>query len=144
MTNEEQFWARIGVPEGDDTAVLDACWPWTGALNRDGYGMVNWRGRIMLAHRVAYELIHGPLGDSEARHMCRTRACCNPFHLLPGDHRTNLADSGLVKLSDEQIAAIRRRRSAGEKSAAIAADYGVHPGHVRRLAPLTPRAGATA
>jgi hypothetical protein len=42
--------------------------------------------------------------------------------------------NGKTKLTVEQVAEIRRRRSEGETCAAIAADFGIHHAHVSRIA----------
>jgi hypothetical protein len=60
------------------------CWIWTGPLNRPGgYGRVAvGGGRMGLAHRVAYELLVGPIPEGkQLDHLCRNRACWNPEHL---------------------------------------------------------------
>lgn len=54
------------------------CWPWRGAIQSKGYGMVGHR----LVHRVVYELVHGPIpAGLTIDHLCRNRACANPSHL---------------------------------------------------------------
>lgn len=75
----------------------DGCWIWPGALNRAGYGSVttrfdNERGYLTrIAHRVAYEIIVGPVpAGAELDHLCRQRACVNPKHLEPVSHRENV------------------------------------------------------
>src|SRR6266404_341365 len=40
----------------------DECWPWTGPKRNDkGYGQAFVRGRREVAHRLAYELVNGPV-----------------------------------------------------------------------------------
>ena len=75
-----KFWSRIKIGE------LDECWPWQGAKHAHGYGQLIINGRRLFAHRVAYELVFGPIPDRfEIDHVkdwgCQNRACCNPFHL---------------------------------------------------------------
>lgn len=59
------------------------CIIWLGAERR-GYGRI-WcsdERRNKSAHRVAYELLRGPVPDGhEIDHVCRTRLCVNPEHL---------------------------------------------------------------
>jgi hypothetical protein len=75
----DRFWQKI--VRDPDTG----CWEWTGSLNSHGYGQI-WGGadvgRPLLAHRVAYELLAGPIpADLTIDHLCRNRACVNPTHL---------------------------------------------------------------
>lgn len=56
------------------------CWLWTAALNRDGYGKVQFRGRTTTAHRAAWALFVGA-GAGPLDHKCRVRSCVNPAHL---------------------------------------------------------------
>lgn len=66
------------------------CWLWTGAANSKGYGQVGVRGVSRSTHRVAYELLVGPIPDGlQIDHLCRVRLCCNPSHLEPVTHMEN-------------------------------------------------------
>lgn len=76
---ETKFWQRV------DRGGPDECWPWMLRLNR-GYGEVGLVGRFyhVRPHRVAYELLVGPIPDGLViDHLCRNRSCCNPAHLEP-------------------------------------------------------------
>lgn len=87
---EDRFWSKVDVRGPSD------CWIWQASLNR-GYGQIGsggkW-GRPLVAHRVAWELLKGPLPDGVVLdHMCHDaascpvgltcphRRCCNPAHL---------------------------------------------------------------
>lgn len=60
------------------------CWFWTGGLFEGGYRRFKVKGRGRLAHRVAYELLVGPIPlGLHLDHLCRERACVNPLHLEP-------------------------------------------------------------
>lgn len=86
---EVRFWPKVNKTEG--------CWLWTGARNDKGYGQLfkskrSGRGEKYCAHRLAYELLVGPIPDEmELDHLCRTPACVNPKHLEPVTHSVNLS-----------------------------------------------------
>ena len=76
----ERFWAKVtpGAP--------DACWNWSVAKTRDGYGQfsVNRLGTAYMAHRVTYSLLVGPIAPGlTIDHLCRNTSCVNPAHLEP-------------------------------------------------------------
>ena len=81
------FWTRATVGSPDE------CWRWKMTLMPNGYGRINdsRNGTRPYAHRVAYELTHGPIPSGfEIHHRCKTRACVNPHHLdamSASDHR---------------------------------------------------------
>lgn len=99
---DRQRKAKIGTPFADriDRSALSpgGCWPWTGGVNNCGYGVfgktVGDRVRFWLAHRHAYELIHGEIPPRlVVRHRCDTPACCNPDHLQIGTRKENHQDT---------------------------------------------------
>lgn len=79
----DRFWPKV-----DKT---DDCWLWTGALNSTGYGYIaRTSNRMVPAHRIAYELLVGPIPDGlTLDHLCRVRNCVNPSHLEPVTMREN-------------------------------------------------------
>lgn len=79
----ERFWEKV-----DKT---DTCWVWTGAKDK-GYGRFGVAaGNVVGAHRVAYELLVGPIPQGmEIDHRCHNPACVNPSHLRPATHKQNL------------------------------------------------------
>lgn len=87
--DEATFWESVYRKGRSDTE----CWPWLRGT-RDGYGMARFDGKQQSAHRVAYQLTHGPIPDGlvvdhVAARGCRMRACCNPAHLEAVTHREN-------------------------------------------------------
>src|SRR5213083_2313144 len=62
------------------------CWEWTGALNSDGYAVLQ-RGtrtsrRQFRVHVLMYELLVVTVGNGHMLdHLCCVRKCVNPYHL---------------------------------------------------------------
>jgi len=71
----DRFWSKVDA-SGD-------CWEYTGYINSDGYGRCHVRDvGHMLVHRLAYELLIGPIPPELCiDHLCRNRRCVNPDHL---------------------------------------------------------------
>ena len=71
---EVRFWTFVD-KSGD-------CWRWTGYVGEEGYARFNWNGRAGNAHRMAFEMVKGPIPDGMMiDHVCRNRSCVNPDHL---------------------------------------------------------------
>lgn len=71
-----RFWAKVD-RQGDDD-----CWPWMGSRLPEGYGTF-WRdGRIIYAHRMAWELQNGPIPVGlQIDHRCYNTWCVNVRHM---------------------------------------------------------------
>lgn len=74
----------VGSPAGHE------CWIWGGGVtppnkvSTGGYPRVRCAGKVRLAHRVAWLFFRGPIGpDLTIDHLCRNRACVNPWHMDP-------------------------------------------------------------
>jgi hypothetical protein len=80
---EERFWEKVN--------KTDTCWLWTGSSLFRGYGQLRVKGKLVLAHRFAYELTIGPIPlGLTLDHLCRTPACVHPQHLEPVTHAENV------------------------------------------------------
>lgn len=67
------------------------CWQWTAAVTSSGYGSFCHNGRTWSSHRLAYELLVGPiLAGLFIDHRCLNKLCCNPSHLEPVTNAENI------------------------------------------------------
>ena len=122
---EERFWTKVNIKGPDD------CWLWTACITK-GYGRIGDRGdgdgkQVMkAAHRMAWELTHGPITNGLwALHKCDVTICCNPKHLYLGTHQDNMDDKVSrdrcsrgethpdAKLTEEVVKEIRLKHSHG-------------------------------
>lgn len=85
----------------------EECWEWTEGRNLQGYGQVSIPGvegdnlRIVQVHRLAYRLFIGPVPlGHHIHHVCRNRACCNPFHLEAVTQADNNRQSPIVNFPE--------------------------------------------
>jgi HNH endonuclease len=78
LTLEDRLWKGV-----DRSGGPDSCWLWTRALTTAGYGHLSVGGKkLRPAHRVAYELLIGPIPPGfYLDHMCHVPRCINPAHL---------------------------------------------------------------
>ena len=81
----DRFWSKV--------AKGDGCWEWQGGRTPTGYGVFGMGNTVRGAHRVAWELIYGPIPtDRWILHHCDNPPCVNPQHLFLGDRSTNVRD----------------------------------------------------
>ncbi len=124
-----RFWSKV-----DASPKLGQCWLYRDTEPHE-YRTIKWRGGTEVAHRVAYEIVHGPIPEGlVVRHDCDTPACCNPTHLRTGTHADNVRDrvlrgrsavgerSGKAKLTEVQVRDIATKANS---AAWYAQHYGV-------------------
>ena len=83
---EARFWSKVDM-SGD-------CWNWLGSHGKYGHGTfsmtVDGVSKTPGAHRVAYELVKGPIPKGlHIDHICHNPPCVNPEHLRPVTHKQN-------------------------------------------------------
>ena len=122
------------------------CIEWVGKKHKQGYGRFWLKGRMVLAHRVAYceenKLGLNDIVGMVIRHKCDNTSCVNPDHLEIGTQKDNVLDchsrgrakpqacekNGRAKLTREQVSEIRRIYVFGSKefgAPALAKKYGI-------------------
>ena len=135
-----RFWSRVDIRDPQE------CWEWQGACWASGYGQFKVKKQRYRAHRVAFVIAGGELGQGTVvRHRCDNRRCVNPSHLEPGTHEDNMADMqkrgrashgtrhARSRFSEDDVIAMRSAYSYGEPVAEIAARFGVGPAVLNNL-----------
>jgi len=118
------------------------CWLWTGGTDSNGYGKIMLNYKVLGAHRVSWEVHHGPIPPGlYVCHKCDVPGCVNPDHLFLGTHRENMRDKmakgrantpfgsphANAKLNENQVRIIKRLLSFGTVAQTdIAAAFGVN------------------
>jgi hypothetical protein len=140
VNTPESFWSRV-----DRTGE---CWLWTGSIDaKTGYGRLHYQGRQVTAHRLAYELVRGPVpAGLYVCHSCDNRPCCRPSHFWAGTYADNMRDAfdkgriqrgeahGNAKLRPAAVLLIRALRAAGVPGVVIARRFDVNPNTVYNIA----------
>ena len=73
LTIEQRFWAKVEKTPG--------CWTWKGSTDGKGYAQIRVNDRIVLAHRLSFEWVHGSIPDGMfIDHICHNRKCVRPDH----------------------------------------------------------------
>ncbi len=144
----DRFWSYVerGSPE--------ACWRWTRGFFGNGYGQFRVGARKVRAHRAAYELTRGSLGQLRACHRCDNRWCCNPLHIYAGAdadkardrnsmgrHRTSTAPrpsmanelNPSARVTREQVDEIRQLARAGAIQRELAERFGLSQSQVGNI-----------
>lgn len=74
------------------------CWEWQGARGPRGYGQVQYRNVLYLAHRFSYAAHGGDLDpDLTLDHLCRNTCCVNPDHLEQVTRSENCSRAWLAR-----------------------------------------------
>lgn len=137
---KDAFKSRTFLRNGD-------CTEWIGALTGSGYGVIKFRSKNYLTHRIAYQIEYGKIPNGKLiRHLCHNSRCCNPKHLEVGNTQDNSndcvaagrqnkgAEVNTAKLKKYQVLQIRASTIKKEKSITqLAEEYGVSKTHIGRI-----------
>lgn len=114
----KRFWDKV------ELAPMNSCWNWLGSKNQTGYGHFKLGPKPKRSHRVAWELIHGPIPKGMCvLHICDNPGCCNPKHLFLGSYQDNTNDMmekgrhGRAKLTQSIVKQIRASKETVKKLA---------------------------
>lgn len=111
---------------------------------------------MIYAHRLAWELVHGPIPEGMCvLHHCDNPACVRPSHLFLGTQKENVQDmyakgrqpdlrgerNPKCKLIDQDVHDIRRGEMLGATQTELAELYGITQGYVSKILRGENRAG---
>lgn len=142
-----RFWSKVEKGGPDD------CWIWRGARTRavatpqySAYGQILFKGKMVGAHRVSYEMANGPIPTGLfVLHNCDNHFCVNPAHLRVGTAKENMQDCmerGRHKIGSQvtnavliesEVAKIRALRILGWKRPVLAKKFGCALGTIKSI-----------
>jgi hypothetical protein len=121
--------------KGYEVCLITGCWIPHRHPDENGYTRsVSDRGNIGL-HRCVWQLWFGPVPAARVLdRLCRTRECVNPFHLEPVTRQESVRRGKATKLSEADVARIRRLFEAGRSTLDLARDFGISETYCRSVA----------
>jgi hypothetical protein len=142
-TIDKQFWSKMD-RSGE-------CWIWQGFCNPKGYGQIRVTiapktTRLVLTHRLSYELTYGPIPDGKCVcHHCDNPSCCRPDHLFIGTIAENQLDMAskqrspqgeshyMSKLTEVDVVSIRSLHLSGMTQAELGKQFHVHQSNIHHI-----------
>lgn len=117
---------------------------WKGKARVGNYAVCGFQGKTQLVHRVSHFFATGQTPPI-VRHTCDTPLCVEPSHLVGGNRRDNMDDMMArgrqqqgathwnAKLTEEQVADIRRRVVNGEMQKDVAEAFGMSHQQISKI-----------
>ena len=85
------------------TYVQDGHLLWGGASTVNGYGRISIGRKLLLTHRVAWEVVYGSIPKGmQVLHYCSIPPCILPWHLYLGTPTDNMRDK-IVDGNNHQV-----------------------------------------
>lgn len=118
----------------------EGCWLWCGRFQSRGYGLLNWNGEKLYAHRIAWFLSSANWpGDMFVLHHCDNPPCVRFDHLFLGTQHDNARDMFMkgrargpagernpkAKLTSDQVADIHKQLTNGVHPRVLADRFSV-------------------
>lgn len=154
-----RFFAKTKLADAPRPGMGTPCLEWTAGRSRDGYGKFAPAHKSVRAHRVAWELAHGPIPAClHVLHRCDNPLCVDVEHLFLGTNEDNIRDRDAkgrhvaprgeahrarmrevaargerhccAKLNDASVRSIRQLRDEGWTQRRLATKFGVSPSHI--------------
>ena len=148
----DRLWRKVDKERSKVFYNGTRCWEWTIGCDTSGYGQISINGKMLLVHRVSYELAYNGIPTGlHILHYCDNRKCANPTHLWAGTNKDNVDDMNRkgrhanfrgesnpsCKLTDEQVSEIRRRYKpfglGVDNISSLSKEFGVSRRQIRRL-----------
>lgn len=106
----ERYWSKVTITAG--------CWEWRAYKVKTGHGRFRVGKEMKPAHRVAYELIVGPIPVGlDLDHLCRNPSCVNPAHLEPVTRAVNvMRGEGLCVVNAKKTHCLRGHKFTHENT----------------------------
>lgn len=126
----------------------EGCWDWIGSTNSQGYANFKADNKMILAHRVSWELHNGQIpAGMYVLHKCDNRKCQNPSDLFIGTPLDNMHDmikkgrgrylfgekNPMAKFTNNEIEEIRYLIKTGQSLVSIARKYNVNDTTIGRI-----------